>query len=68
MVPIPKPDGTVRVTVDYTELNKFVQREFFEMSTVDECLATIGTGAKFLASWMPNGDIGRYLWRKRVDI
>lgn len=46
MVPIPKADGTVRLTVDYTQLNKFVQREYFEMPTVDECLATIGTEAK----------------------
>ncbi|KAE8752919.1 hypothetical protein FOCC_FOCC000264 [Frankliniella occidentalis] len=45
-VPVLKPDGSVRITVDYTQLNKYVLRECHEMPTVDECLATIGKEAK----------------------
>ena len=42
MVPVVKSDGSVRICVDLTELNKNVQRELHTMSTVDESLAKLG--------------------------
>jgi hypothetical protein len=42
MVPVLKPNGSVRICVDLTELNKAVQREIHPMSSVDESLAKLG--------------------------
>ncbi|XP_047998796.1 uncharacterized protein K02A2.6-like [Leguminivora glycinivorella] len=50
MVPVPdKNDNTsVRVTVDYTELNKSVMREYHPLPTVEECLAQLA-GSKYFS-------------------
>ena len=45
MVVVPKSNGTVRICVDLTKLNKSVKREYFLMPSVDETLAKM-TGAK----------------------
>ena len=45
MVVVNKPSGDVRITTDFTELNKAVQREYFEMPSVDFALGQLG-GAK----------------------
>ena len=36
MVVVPKPNGKVRICVDYTQLNKVVKREIHPMHSVDE--------------------------------
>lgn len=42
----PKDNGDIRLCVDYTELNKNVQRSRHQLPSVDECLAQIG-GANY---------------------
>lgn len=41
IVVVPKPNGSVRLCVDYTELNKCVMRERFQLPSVDESLAQL---------------------------
>ena len=47
MVPVPKPGGLVRITNDYTELNKSVIRERTILPTVEESLEKISGGKYF---------------------
>ena len=47
MVPVPKENGSVRICVDLTQLNKSVQREIHPMSSVDESLAKLGSSKIF---------------------
>ena len=42
ILPVPKPNGCVRICVDLTPLNKAVQRETHTMGSVDESLAMLG--------------------------
>lgn len=41
MVVVPKKDGKVRVCSDFTELNKFVIRERYQLPSVEETLAKL---------------------------
>ena len=47
LVPVPKPNGNVRLCVDLTQLNKAVQREIHPMPSVDESLAKLGKSRYF---------------------
>ena len=47
LVPVPKPNGNVRLCVDLTQLNKAVQREIHPMPSVDESLAKLGKSRFF---------------------
>lgn len=47
IVPVPKPNGRVRIYVDLTPLNKAVQRETHPMGSVDESLAMLGESRVF---------------------
>ena len=47
VVPVPKPNGRVRICVDLTPLNKAVKREIYPMSSVDENLAMLGESKVF---------------------
>ena len=47
IVPVPKPNGRVRICVDLTPLNKAVQRETHPMGSVDESLAMLGESRVF---------------------
>ena len=49
MVPVLKKDGTVRICVDYSELNKSVQREQFQLPKAEELFAKMH-GAKFFST------------------
>ena len=42
IVVVPKPNGSVRICVDLTGLNKAVKREIHPMASVDESLAKLG--------------------------
>ena len=66
MVVVAKPSGDVRITTDFTELNRAVRREYFEMPSVDFALGRLG-GAKYFSKldansgfyqiiypWIPN--------------
>ena len=48
IVVMPKPNGSVRICVDLTHLNKAVQREVHPMFSVDESLAKPGQSKIFL--------------------
>ncbi|XP_046409071.1 uncharacterized protein LOC124173951 [Ischnura elegans] len=41
MVVVPKADGSVRICVDFTQLNKNIRREQHELPSVDECLSLL---------------------------
>ena len=47
IVPVPKPNGRVRICVDLTPLNKAVQHETHPMGSVDESLAMLGESRVF---------------------
>ena len=47
IVPVLKPNGSVRICVDLTHLNKAVQREIHPMPSVDEDLAKLGDSKIF---------------------
>jgi len=47
MVPVPKPNGSVRICVDLVALNRNVQREVHPMFSVDESLAKLGKSKVF---------------------
>ena len=47
IVPVPKPNGRVRIYVDLTPLNKAVQRETHPKGSVDESLAMLGESRIF---------------------
>ena len=47
LVPVPKPNGNVRLCIDLTQLNKAVQREIHPMPSVDESLAKLGKSRFF---------------------
>ena len=47
LVPVPKPNGNVRLCVDLTQLNKAVQREIHPMPSVNESLAKLGKSRYF---------------------
>ena len=42
LVPVPKPNGNVRLCVDLTQLSKAIHREIRPMPSVDESLAKLG--------------------------
>ena len=44
---VPKPNGTVRICVDLTQLNKAVRREIHPMASVDESLAKLANSKIF---------------------
>ena len=47
MVPVLKPNGSVRVCVDLVQLNQSVKREVYPMFSVDESLAKLGESKIF---------------------
>ena len=47
IVPVPKPDGRVRVCVDLKRLNAAVKREYFPLPTVDTTLAKLSGSTVF---------------------
>lgn len=47
LVVVHKSNGNVRICTDYTELNKYVQRERFQLPTVEETLAMLGKAKLF---------------------
>ena len=46
MVPVPKKDGSVRICVDLTKLNRSVKREQFQLPTSEQLFAQL-QGAKY---------------------
>ena len=42
MVPVPKPNGRIRICIDLTPLNRAVRRDVHPMRSVDENLAKLG--------------------------
>ena len=49
MVLVRKPNGNIRVCIDLTKLNNQTNREFYELPSVDETLAKLGSQCKFMA-------------------
>lgn len=47
MVVVPKKNGSVRICVDYTQLNKYIKRAHYQMPSVDHTLAQINEGSIF---------------------
>ena len=49
MVPVPKKNGSVRICVDLTRLNRSVQRQQFQLPTADQLFASLH-GAKSVST------------------
>jgi len=45
----PKPDGTMRMCIDYRELNKVTQKDKYPMPSIDDLMDDLG-GAKYFSS------------------
>ena len=45
IVPVPKPDGTVRVCIDYRRLNEVTKGDPYYMATLDEILERVGNSS-----------------------
>ena len=45
IVPVPKPDGSIRICSDYRKLNSVTQSDPYYMSTLEEILERVGTSA-----------------------
>ena len=43
IVPVPKPDGTIRMCVDYRKLNSVTVKDPYYMATLDEILERVGS-------------------------
>ena len=68
MVVVPKPSsGDVRITTDFTELNRAVRREKFEMPSVDFALGRLG-GAKFFSKLDANSGFFQIVLDKQSQI
>jgi hypothetical protein len=61
IVCVPKPNGSVRICVDLTQLNKSVQREIHPMSSVDDSLAKLGK-SKIFTKLDANSGFGSFHW------
>ena len=42
IVIVPKPNGSIRLCIDLTKLNQGIQRELYQLESVDETIAKIG--------------------------
>ena len=62
IVPVPKPNGRVRICVDLTPLNKAVQRKTHPMGSVDKSLAMLGESRLFMKL-----DANSGFWQIPVD-
>ena len=49
IVLVDKPDKTLRVCIDLTQLNRVTKREYYELPSVDETLAKLGQGCKYMS-------------------
>ena len=49
IVVVKKPNGQLRICIDLTQLNKDTKREFYELPSVDDTLAQLGNGCKYMA-------------------
>ena len=49
IVVVPKPNGDLRICLDLTQLNKETKREFYELPSVDDTLAKLGSGCNYMA-------------------
>ena len=57
LVTVPKPDGLIRICVDYVYLNKFVKREVHPMLMTENLLERLGK-AIFFRNWTLITDFG----------
>ena len=46
---VPKPDGSMRMCIDYRELNKVTQKNKYPMPRIDDLMDKLG-GAKYFSS------------------
>ena len=51
---VKKPNGQLRICIDLTQLNKDTKREFYELPSVDDTLAQLGNGCKYMAKLNAN--------------
>ena len=49
IVTVQKPNGKLRICLDLTQLNKGTKREYYELPSVDETLAQLGSDCKIMA-------------------
>ena len=47
IVVVPKPNGTIRLCIDLTQLNTQIRREYRVMESVEDCLTKIGNAKYF---------------------
>ena len=64
MVVVPKPSGDLRITTDFTELNRSVWQEKFKMPSVDFTLGKLG-GAKYFSKLDANSGFFQIVLDKR---
>ena len=63
IVVVKKPNGQLRICIDLTQLNKDTKREFYELQSVDDTLAQLGNGCKYMAKL----DANSAYWQLPMD-
>ena len=48
IVPVIKPDESIRLCIDLTQLNKNIERELYQLESVEETIAKLGKGCKIM--------------------
>ncbi len=62
MVVVPKPDGKIRICVDFTKLNEWVLRETYPLPKIDNLLAQVNESKYFTKLNCNSG-----FWQEKLD-
>ncbi len=62
MVVVPKPDGKIRICIDFTKLNEWVLRETYPLPKIDNLLAQVNESKYFTKL-----DCNSGFWQEKLD-
>ena len=62
---VPKPDGSLRLCVDYRKLNSITLRDSYPLPRMDECIDSLGSATLF-STLDCNSGYGNCQWQKKI--
>lgn len=66
VIPVPKPDGSIRLVVDYRQVNKLTQSDRYPLPCIDELLNSVSK-AKYLTTLDLSQGYHQWLSMKRLS-
>lgn len=63
IVPVVKPNGSIRICIDLTKLNKDVERELYQLEPIEETIAKLGPQCKIMSKL----DLNSGYWQMPLD-